>query len=154
MQPLIIGLLTANILACYSRKSTGVTNNMNGSVLFNPSVSFLSADELHFGWLFSWSTHGTRASWMLPHTCLPVITITSCVVNSIKQPPGSHWMKTGWEGGRMENKQTFNSNSDSSWSANLIQCNVVMLYLCVPLHSSGCSQTYKHISQDSRQTCP
>ncbi len=36
-------------------------------------------------------TYGTRASCMFPHTCLPTITITNWVVNSIKQPPGSHW---------------------------------------------------------------
>ena len=40
-------------------------------------------------------TYGTRASWMLPHTCFPVITITSCVVSSIRQPPGSHCKHTG-----------------------------------------------------------
>lgn len=42
--------------------------------------------------MLGWNTYGTRASWMFPHTCFPVITITNWVVSSIRQPPGSHWM--------------------------------------------------------------
>lgn len=36
-------------------------------------------------------THGRRTSCMLFQTAFPVMMIDSCVVSSVRQPPGSHW---------------------------------------------------------------